>query len=323
MLDVSIVVPVYCGAETLSSLVEEIAALRSPQVTASGQAFQVCEVVLVWDHGPDSSDVVMSILAEEYDWVRPLWLSRNFGQHPATVAGMSSTRGDWVVTMDEDGQHAPSDIGILLEAALSEGATLVYAAPTNKPPHSRLRNIASSLTKNVVLRGLSGPTAVPFHSFRIIDGEYARAVSAYCGPGVYLDVALSWVVNKTTSAPIAMRDEGRASTSYNLRRLASHFWRLVISSGNRPLRIVSGLGVAAAALGVLFSVLLVVQRLTGSTDVQGWTSVIVVTLIVGGLILLSLGVIAEYLGMAASLSMGRPLYVVTSAPRTPTTRRSS
>ena len=313
-LDVSIVIPVYRGEATLPGLMKEISLLRSPQHTPDGRSFQVCEVILVWDHGPDESDLTIAALAEEHDWIRPIWLSRNFGQHPATVAGMSSSQGEWVVTMDEDGQHDPSDIALLIDQAHRDGAALVYAAPSNKPPHSRLRNAASAITKGAVLRALSGPTAVPFHSFRLIHGEHARAVAAYCGPGVYLDVALGWVISDVTSCEIAMRTEGRDSTSYNLRRLASHFWRLVISSGNRPLRIVSGLGITTSALGTVYAMILIIQRLSGTTDVQGWTSAIVVTLILGGLILLSLGVIAEYLGMAANLSMGRPLFVVTSRP---------
>ena len=314
-LDVSVVIPVYRGVETLPALMEEISLLRAPQSTAGGRLFQVCEVILVWDHGPDESDLTIAALAEKHEWIRPLWLSRNFGQHPATVAGMSSSRGEWVVTMDEDGQHDPRHIAMLIDQAYNDDADLVYAAPTNKPPHSRLRNAASAMTKGVVLRALSGSTAVPFHSFRLIHGEHARAVAAYCGPGVYLDVALGWVVSRVTSCALAMRTEGRDSTSYNLRRLASHFWRLVISSGNRPLRIVSGLGLVTSALGTLYAMILIFQRLSGTTEVQGWTSAIVVTLIIGGLVLLSLGVIAEYLGMAASLSMGRPLYVITSQPR--------
>ena len=313
-LDVSVVVPVYCGARTLRDLTAEIGALREPQLTPGGTVFRVCELILVWDHGPDESDLVIEQLASEHDWVRAVWLSRNFGQHPATVAGMSSSRGDWVVTMDEDGQHRPADIADLIDVAYRTRSALVYAAPTNRPPHSAMRNAASALTKGVVLRALSGRTSVPFHSFRLIHGEHARAVAAFCGPGVYLDIALGWVVGATASCPVEMRTEGRRATSYNLHKLVSHFWHLVISSGDRPLRIVSGLGLVTSALGVVLSILLVVQRIVGTTQVEGWTSAIVATLLTGGVILISLGVIAEYIGLAASMSMGRPLFVSISSP---------
>lgn len=313
-ITVSVVVPVYAGATTVPALIDELAALTTPRPTPGGKSFQVAEVILVWDHGPDHSDQVITELTERLPWVRAVWLSRNFGQHPATVAGISASRGDWVITMDEDGQHDPADIALLIDAAFSARSHLVYAAPSNPPPHSFLRNMASSLTKGVVLGWLSGGSSTPFHSFRLIHGEHARAVAAFCGPGVYLDVALGWVVGGATSCPVRMRAEGRTAGSYDVRRLSSHFWRLVISSGNRPLRIVSGAGLLTAVMGIILALVLTFQRLAGDTVPQGWTSVIVAVLIIGGLVLTSLGVIAEYVGLAAAMSMGKPLFVAVSHP---------
>lgn len=312
VLDISVVIPVYRGANTLRAVVEELEPLTRPTTTPDGRVFRVQEVVTVWDNGPDESDRVIEELAGEHAWVRPVWLSRNFGQHPATVAGIAATRGEWVVTMDEDGQHDPADLAALVDTAFRERAALVYAAPTNLPPHSRFRNLASALTKGVVLRALTGPASVPFHSLRLIHGEHARAVAAYCGPGVYLDIALGWIIGAVATCPVRLRNEGRAAEGYSLRRLVSHFWRLVLSSGNRPLRLVSGLGVATATLGLIFAVVLTAGRLWGEIQVEGWTSLIVVVLLIGGLTLLALGVIAEYVGLAAGMSMGRPLYVATS-----------
>jgi polyisoprenyl-phosphate glycosyltransferase len=110
---VSVVIPVYSGATTLPGLVAEIEALRE-LTTPAGRHAVLAEVILVWDNGPDDSDEVIRALAAEHDWVRPVWLSRNFGQHAATMAGMASTGSDWIVTMDEDGQHDPAAIGLLL-----------------------------------------------------------------------------------------------------------------------------------------------------------------------------------------------------------------
>lgn len=311
---VAIVVPVYRGERTLPTLVQEVAALRSVAITPAGRTFVLEELVLVWDHGPDRSDDVLRELASEHDWIRVVWLSRNFGQHAATVAGMAATGADWVVTMDEDGQHDPAHIGLLLDTAYQHRSQMVYAAPSNRPPHGVLRNLASRLAKTVFLRVLSGGTLTPFHSYRLIAGDAARAVAAYAGPGVYLDVALSWVVSDVVTVPVMMRGEGRDPGNYRFRSLLSHFWRLVLSSGNRPLRLVSGFGVLCAAAGALYSVWQVIARLRGVTEVPGWTSAVIFILVIGGLILISLGVIAEYVGMAASMSMGRPNYVALDDP---------
>ena len=313
-VSVAIVVPVFCGERTLPTLVQEVAVLRSGATTPSGRSFVLEELVLVWDHGPDRSDDVLRELESEHGWIQVVWLSRNFGQHAATVAGMAATGADWVVTMDEDGQHDPAQIGVLLDKAYEHRSRMVYAAPSNRPPHGVLRNLASRLAKTVFLRILSNGTLAPFHSYRLIAGDAARAVAAYAGPGVYLDVALSWVVADVVAVPVTMRGEGRDSGNYRFRSLLSHFWRLVLSSGNRPLRLVSGFGVLCAVAGALYSVWQIVERLRGVMEVPGWTSVVSFTLIIGGLILISLGVIAEYVGMAASMSMGRPNYVALDDP---------
>ncbi|MEV7963739.1 glycosyltransferase [Oerskovia paurometabola] len=312
IVDLSVVVPVYRGAETIAQVIDELKPLVAGATTPEGRSFRLIEAILVWDHGPDDSPAVMQALAEEFPWIRNVWLSRNFGQHPATVAGLAASRGEWVVTMDEDGQHAPADIARMLDIAYDTASTLVYAAPTNDAPHSVVRNLGSRITKRGVLPALSGRKGVEFHSFRLIHGEHARGVAAYCGPGVYLDVALGWVISDVAACPVELRTEGREATSYSMRRLVSHLWRLVLSSGNRPLRIVSATGVIAALAGMVYAVFVVLQRVTGQVEVEGWASTTVVVLILGGLILIALGVVAEYVGMAAAMSMGKPLYVLSS-----------
>ena len=136
---ISVVIPVYQGRQTLPDLMAELDALTRPFSTPEGAEAVVTEVFLVHDHGPDGSDATIRELAAQYDVVRPVWLSRNFGQHPATLAGMASSGGDWIVTLDEDGQHDPADMGNLLDAALREQADVVYAKATNAPPHSAFR----------------------------------------------------------------------------------------------------------------------------------------------------------------------------------------
>lgn len=313
-LTVSVVVPVYRGAETIGPLAAEIAPLTEGAITPNGICYRITELILVWDHGPDRSDDVIRDLASEYTWITPVWLSRNFGQHAATVAGMAASSGDWIVTIDEDGQHDPGHIGLLLDDAYTNRSTLVYGAPANRPPHGWFRNTASRLTKTVLLRWLAGDRVSAFHSFRLIAGDAGRAVAAYAGPGVFLDVALSWVVADVSTVAVQRRAEGRAATNYHLRPLLSHFWRLVLSSGNRPLRVVSSFGALCSAAGLLYAVWLIWGRLSGHIEVPGWTSAMVVSLVLGGLVLLSLGVIAEYVGLAATMSMGRPGYIALDDP---------
>jgi glycosyltransferase involved in cell wall biosynthesis len=316
-ITVSVVVPVYNGEATLRGLVEEISALTTVQHTVGGLQYVVESVVLAWDHGQDRSDEVIRELAAAHDWVRPVWLSRNFGQHPATCAGILATGSDWIATIDEDGQHDPSYIGTMLDRAYAMRAQLVYANPSNDRPHGLVRNGASKVAKSVFKWLLSSDVPViDFHSYRLIAGDVGRIVAASIGPGVYLDVALLWSIPTVTDAAVPMRTEGRPAKSYTTRRLVSHFWRLVLSSGTKPLRVVSGVGVLSAVIGFLFGAVLIGQRIFGEVEVRGWTTVVVGGLIGVGLILLSLGVIAEYLGMMAFRSMGRSSYLVVRDPAT-------
>ncbi|WP_307812531.1 glycosyltransferase family 2 protein [Phycicoccus sp. CSK15P-2] len=306
---VSVVIPVYQGSRTLPGLVAELAESTTVRTSPGGRRYRVEEVLLVDDCGPDDSDEVIRRLAAEHDCVRAVWLSRNFGQHAATLAGISASGGEWVVTMDEDGQHDPEQIGVLVDAAMDEQADVVYAAPSNEPPHGVLRNLASRTAKRLVMAVSKGASAADFNSFRLVLGEVARSVAAYAGPGIYLDVAISWVARRVTTAPVPMRSEGDRPSGYDLRRLVSHFWRLVLSSGTTPLRWVSVTGATAVVLAPVVAVILVIGRASGQWEVPGWTSTMILLMVATGAILFALGVIAEYVGMAVDMAMGKPLYL--------------
>lgn len=307
---ISVVVPVYQGERTLEALLTELERLHQPFTTPDGHVARVEEVLLVHDCGPDASDRLLRAASRERDWVRPVWLSRNFGQHAATLAGMSASGGDWVVTMDEDGQHDPADLPVLLDRAMSGDADVVYGAPTNAPPHGPLRNTASRLAKRMVTLLSGHQQAAMFNSYRLVLGEVARSVAAYAGSGVYLDVALGWVARGVTTAPVTLREEGGRPSGYHLRSLLSHFWRMVLTSGTRLLRMVSLTGVFLALVGFALALFLIVARLSGAITVAGWTSVIGVLLISAGATLFALGVVAEYVGVAVNMAMGKPLYLV-------------
>jgi len=313
-ISVSVVIPVYRGESTLPGLIEEMAALHEPQVSPHGRPFTVSEVLLVWDRGPGGSDATIRMLDAQYEWVRPVWLSRNFGQHAATLAGMTSSGGDWIVTLDEDGQMDPSFIGAMLDTAYERNAQLVYGSPTNPPPHGALRNAGSKFAKGLFVRFLADRSFEEFNSYRLVLGEVGRSVAAYTGAGVYLDVALSWVVADVTTYPVTMRSEGREAGNYSYSRLFSHFGRLIVSSGTKPLFFVTFIGVAFVILGGLAALWVLYQSLAVDLPVSGWASMFIALMIVGGAVMMSLGIIAQYIGAATNMSLGKPLYVVVRDP---------
>jgi undecaprenyl-phosphate 4-deoxy-4-formamido-L-arabinose transferase len=310
---VSIVVPVYRGERTLPALLAEIAPLADGVVSPGGRSVVVAEVLLVHDNGPDDSARVLRELSSTYPFVRAVWLSRNFGQHAATLAGMASSGCDWVATIDEDGQHDPASIPAMIDTALEQQADVVYGKPVNPPPHGFMRNLASRSAKLLLRISTGRQDATDFQSYRLVLGEVARSVAAYAGVGVYLDVAMGWVARRITTCPIELREEGDRPSGYSMRSLGSHFWRMVLSSGTRALRIVSLLGVIFAIGGFLLAVYFLIARLVwGFEAPQGWPTIIVALLLIGGAMLFSLGVIAEYIGVAVNMAMGKPLYLIVS-----------
>jgi glycosyltransferase involved in cell wall biosynthesis len=312
---VSVVIPVYRGEKTLESVVMELEPLTQEQSTPQGKPFRVVEAILVHDGAIDNSDQVMETLARRFEFVKLIWLSRNFGQHPATLAGMATTIGDWIVTLDEDGQQNPADIGSLLDVALNHSAELVYAQPINEPPHGWFRNRMSGLAKWLFAVGLGGGDIGRFNSFRLIEGEIGRCLAAYCGNSVYLDVALGWVVAHRAECPISVREGHGRPSGYNLWKLLQHFYRLLLTSGTRPLRFITLLGLFSFVLALIITCYALFEKLTAQVPIEGWTSTVIVICFFSGCILFCLGVIAEYLGVALTMTMGKPLYLVVSRPR--------
>ncbi|MGA0568913.1 glycosyltransferase [Rathayibacter sp. KR2-224] len=311
---ISIVVPVYQGERTLAGLMDEIKPLTSPQITTGGHSWVVGEVLLVNDNGPDNSAAVMRMLSKDFSFVRPVWLSRNFGQHAATLAGMASAGGDWVVTLDEDGQHDPSDIGALLDAAMERQSPVVYAKALNEAPHGFLRNSASKTAKWMLAKVSGTTNASEYSSFRLVLGNIARSVAAYAGSGVYLDVALGWVSNRIATAPVTLREEGDRRSGYSPRRLFGHFLRMVLTSGTRALRAVAILGFIIGIIGIIFAIVVLIERVVGDIAIAGWASTVVIVLLSSGAILFSLGVVAEYIGINVNMAMGKPPYLITTDP---------
>jgi glycosyltransferase involved in cell wall biosynthesis len=316
----SIVIPVYRGETTLPTIVAEIAALAVERVTPGGRRAIVTEVLLAHDCGPDRSDKTLEALALQYDFVKPVWLTRNYGQHAATMAGMASATGEWVVTLDEDGQQDPVDILLMLDAAIDNALQLVYAQPVNPPPHGWLRNLASRTAKGISTRMLGNKSIGKFNSFRLIDGELARTLAAYCGNGVYLDVGLFWITARIGHCPVRLRNELDRPSGYSYFKLLGHFWSLILTTGTRPLRLITVVGFFSIMLAVCIAAFALYEKIVGDVPIQGWASLVIVVSFFCGTILAALGVISEYMAVTMGIAMGKPLYVVSSKPVRPARR---
>ena len=252
-LSLSIVVPVYGGEAFLAGLVERQEALRS-KLENSGLHIRHVESIFVCDAPQDGAARVHAGLAASRPWLTVLHLGKNMGQHAATAAGLLHTSGDWVVTMDEDGQHDPLAIVELLETTVRKSFDLCYARPASAVHAAGWRDASSKTAKRLVGWLVGDPFVPMFNSFRLIRGGVARAAGALAGYDVYLDVALRWFTSRVCQVGLELKDPraGAQKSGYTLRSLFSHLRRLLMSYHLTVLRYVMLAGFTlSAGFGVL------------------------------------------------------------------------
>lgn len=316
---ISLVIPVYSGAPYLHELMIAITNLRN--VWRQDDApLHLEEVIFVNDDAIDDSARVLDELSETYTWIRVLYLSRNFGQHPATIAGILHTCGDWVITLDEDLQHPPENIPPMLHVAVSNQLDIVYAKGIEAVHENSIRDTGSRFMKwaTGILAGDMG--VLNFSSFRVIRGSIARSASSVCGHETYFDVALSWFSRRTATLSINLKDrrfiEGKKS-GYSFRKLLSHARRLIMSNRVTALRIGGYIGVLSLIFGFSFATYVAVKEFffPGSFGARGWGSLIVSNMVFGGMILFLISAVLEYLSILVLRAQGKPTFFVIDRSR--------
>ena len=315
MSNVSVIVPVYSGEKYLEKLVEEVQSLRSSW-ELNEAPIKLVELILVDDAAIDESPRLADSLAEEHAWVTAIHLSRNFGQHAATVAGILHSSGDWLVTLDEDLQHRPNRIEEMLSRAVRSNNDIVYARPEKKTVHGKAWRDDSSRRFKQLMEWLTGtPTLHLVNSFRLMRGSVARATASVCTHNTYFDIALTWFTQSISALEIPMRDERFSSTGksgYSLKKLIQHAQRMLFSSQLRFLSIGLWMGILLFLLSIIAGVYFVVVRITApeAIGVHGWTSLFVAVCASAGLISAMLGICMQYLSTLVLKAHGRPTFFV-------------
>jgi hypothetical protein len=219
------------------------------------------------------------------------------------------------VTLDEDLQHDPLQIETLLKTACSEGADVVYALPRNSVHGGGYRDRLSRMAK-FLIAGLSGNRFVKsFNSFRLIRGDIARAASSICAQYTYFDVALTWFTERVVSVSMDMSDDryiSKKRSGYRLSTLVHHAKRLVLTSDFRILRFTNVLSILAFLSSIAYGAWVIYSRFFADqvTEVQGWTSLVIVILAFGSVSIFMLGLIVEFLHMSMLQLQGKPSFFV-------------
>lgn len=301
--EVSVVIPVYGSALILPRLIDRLEAALEQDPGSGGY-----EVIFVHDCGPDESWSIIEHLVSTRPWLRGIDLRRNAGQHNAIMAGLSIAMGRFIVTMDDDLQHAPEDIQRLL-ASLKRGFDLCYAQFPKKH-HSLWKRMGSRFNDLVAQWLLKKPSGLYLSPFRAFVRGVSEEVRRYCGPFVYLDGLLLQSTSRIEAIPVEHHPRLDGRSGYSLRKLVSLWLQMATSFSIVPLRLVSLAGATASCLAFLITVIVLFQKIRHPELAVGWTSLIVAVLFMGGMQLLALGAIGEYIGRVLLNVNMRPQYVV-------------
>src|SRR5436190_11777999 len=305
-MDLSIVVPVYRSEKLLPELVRRVGAAM-----AAGLPGKSYELILVNDCSPDRSWQVIEQACRDSRNVRGVDLRRNSGQHNSIMAGLRHASGGVVIVMDDDLQHAPEDIPKLYASVLDD-YDLCYAA-FRHPNHALWKRAGSSFRDLTAAMLLGVPRGVRISSFKAMKAPIAAEIVRYEGPFPYVDGLAFMVTHNAGNVELDHHPRPDGRGNYGLRESVLLWTRVAMNFSVVPLRLAAWLGLAFAALGFFFAAYLVFQKLAfDRIPVPGWSSLVVVILVVGGVQLIALGAVGEYLGRAYLHLNGKPQYVVKS-----------
>ncbi len=297
---ISVVVPVYRSAQTLRELHRRIAAaveLLDPNF----------ELILVEDCGGDDSWQVIEELAHKDPRVRGIRLSRNFGQHAATICGFAHARGQWIATLDDDLEQAPEHLPALYQKA-QQGYDLVYGIYPERT-HKWWRNLTSELARWLFNKAIPSLNHA-YTSYRMIRGEIARALTQFDSPFPFVDGYLSWLTNRYATVEVPHGTRAHGSSNYTFRKLLTHTINIFVTFSDLPLRLASWIGLMFFLVGMSWLGVILVGRIYGLITVSGFASIMAAIILFGGIQLLILGIFGEYLGRMNFKSSRKPLYLV-------------
>lgn len=300
-LAISIVIPVYNSARTLEQLHARLTATLRPL----GKSY---EIILVEDGSRDQSWAELEALRVcDPVHIVAVQLMRNYGQHNALMCGLSMARGAHVVTMDDDLQNPPEEIPRMLAYIEQNSFDLVYGCPNDRK-HAGWRNLGSAVVWHFYRTVFRNPvTPTPF---RVMRHQLAKSVLFYDLNFTYLDGLLAWCTSRIGALEVAHHARVEGRSNYSISKLLALALNLYTNFSLLPLQLVSGMGFLTACSGFLLGGYYLFQSLVSNIAVPGFASTIIAILILGGVQLLALGVIGEYVGRLHLNVNRKPQFVV-------------
>ena len=298
---ISIVSPVYRAEKILPILVSEINLVME----RIGEDY---EIILVDDRSPDNSWEVMKVLSSQNPKIKSIRLSRNFGQHSAIFAGLTKTKGDWVVVMDCDMQDQPKEISKLYKKAL-EGYDIVLGQRENRKDKF-LKKLTSRLFYKVFnyLSGANFDNNVA--NFGIYHQKTIKSILDMKDYVKFFSLFINWIGFKSISIPIEHGEREEGKSTYSVGRLFKQAFNVIISFSDKPLRLFINFGLSISVLSFIVGIYYLYLALTGKIAQPGFSSLILSIWFLSGIIISGIGIVGVYLGKTFDQAKGRPTFII-------------
>lgn len=302
MKKISFVIPCYRSEKTLPGVVAEI---EEKMKTYEGYEY---DIFLINDCSPDGTLEVIRKLCREHENIRGIDFARNFGQHSALMAGLRHSDGDYVVCLDDDGQ-TPADEVDKLVSKLEEGYDAVYAKYDHKQ-HSLFRNFGSKLNERMTRIMLGKPKELYVSSYFAVKRFVAEDMVRYENSYPYVIGLVLRSTGNIANVSVNHREREVGTSGYTLKKLISLWFNGFTAFSVKPLRIATGIGAFSAVAGFFYGIYTIVKRLLNPDVPMGFSSTMAAIVFFGGMIMLMLGLIGEYIGRIYISLNNSPQYVI-------------
>ena len=301
-MKISFVIPCYRSEKMIGKVIEEIreTMAKMPQYTY--------EVVLINDCSPDNTFGAIKELAEKYSFIKGINLARNFGQHAALMAGFRHVTGDVVVCLDDDGQTPADEVGKLL-AKIEDGEDVVYAKYEHKQ-HSAFRNLGSKVNEIMTRFMLGKPKELYISSYFAARRFVIEDVIRYENSYPYVIGLVLRVTKRISNVSVNHRDREEGTSGYTLKKLFGLWFNGFTAFSVKPLRIATVMGGFSAFAGFAYGLYTILKKVIVPDVPIGFSALMSAIVIFGGMIMLMLGLIGEYIGRIYISLNSAPQYVI-------------
>ena len=303
MEKISFIIPCYSSEKTLPSVIDEIKSTMS----AMADKYEF-NIFLVNDSSPDHTADVIKGLCETDDRIHGISFARNFGQHAALMAGFRYSDGDICVALDDDGQTPANQVSRLLDK-LDEGYDAVYAGYDHKK-HSGFRNFGSRVNDHMLRVMLDKPKDLYVSSYFAVRRFVVEDMIRYENSYPYVIGLVLRSTGRIANVDIDHRERSVGSSGYTLKKLLGLWFNGFTAFSVKPLRIATFVGGISAVMGLLYGVYVIIRRLLFPAGVLGYAATMSAIVFFGGMILLTLGLIGEYIGRIYISMNNSPQYVI-------------